>query len=148
VDLAAKKVVADGRDIEFDYLLVATGATHAYFGHDEWEPLAPALKTLDDAFVIRRRILQAFERAEATPLESRREACLTFAVVGGGPTGVELAGTLAEIARHTLANEFRHIDSRKARVLLVEAGPRVLATFDEKLSASARRQLERLGVEV
>ena len=148
IDLAARKIDVAGQSLEYDYLLVATGATHAYFGRDEWERFAPGLKTLDDAFVIRRRILQAFERAEATTHETLREACLTFAVIGGGPTGVELAGTLAEIARHTLANEFRHIDSRKARVLLIEAGPRILSNFDEKLSASAQRQLERLGVEV
>jgi len=148
IDLAEHFVDAAGQRLEYDYLLVASGATHAYFGRDEWEQFAPGLKTLDDAFVIRRRILEAFERAEATSHEATRDACLTFAVIGGGPTGVELAGTLAEIARHTLANEFRRIDSRKARVLLIEAGPRVLSTFDEKLSASARRQLERLGVEV
>ena len=148
IDLAARSVQVADQRFGYDYLLVATGAAHAYFGRDEWERFAPGLKTLDDAFVIRRRILEAFERAEATPHETLREACLTFAVIGGGPTGVELAGTLAEIARHTLANEFRHIDSRKARVLLIEAGPRVLSTFDEQLSASALRQLERLGVEV
>jgi len=148
IDPVARTVNVAGQTLEYDYLLVATGATHAYFGHDEWERFAPGLKTLDDAFVIRRRILQAFERAEATPHEAERDACLTFAVIGAGPTGVELAGTLAEIARHTLANEFRHIDSRKARVMLIEAGPRVLSNFDEKLSASALRQLEKLGVEV
>jgi NADH dehydrogenase len=148
IDTAARRVHVDQRAIDYDYLLVASGATHAYFGHDEWERFAPGLKNLDDAFVIRRRILAAFERAEATADTGERTACLTFAVIGGGPTGVELAGTLAEIARHTLANEFRHIDSRKARVLLVEAGPRVLSTFSEDLSAKARAQLERLGVEV
>ncbi|HET7812610.1 MAG TPA: NAD(P)/FAD-dependent oxidoreductase [Steroidobacteraceae bacterium] len=148
IDLATRFVSVDGQRIEFDFLLVASGATHAYFGRDEWRQYAPGLKTLDDAFVIRRHILEAFERAEATSDDAARDACLTFAVIGGGPTGVELAGTLAEIARHTLANEFRRIDSRKARVLLVEAGPRLLSTFDERLSASARRQLERLGVEV
>ena len=148
IDLAARKVEVSGRAIEYDYLLVASGATHAYFGHDEWEKFAPGLKTLDDAFVIRRRILEAFEHAEATCSEADRESCLTFAVIGAGPTGVELAGTVAEIARHTLAKEFRHIDSRKARVLLIEAGPRVLSTFVESLSQKAREQLERLGVEV
>ena len=148
IDLAARRVQVGERHIGYDYLLVASGATHAYFGHDEWERFAPGLKNLDDAFVIRRRILEAFERAEATAGAAERADCLTFAVIGGGPTGVELAGTLAEIARHTLANEFRHIDSRQARVLLVEAGPRVLAAFDETLSTQARRQLERLGVEV
>ena len=148
IDLDARRVRAGDRDIGYDYLLVASGATHAYFGHDDWERHAPGLKTLDDAFVIRRRILAAFERAEASGSDAERNACLTFAVIGGGPTGVELAGTLAEIARHTLANEFRHIDSRQARVLLVEAGPRVLAALDPTLSAKARAQLERLGVEV
>jgi NADH:ubiquinone reductase (H+-translocating) len=148
IDADARRVHLDGRSIDYDYLLVASGATHAYFGHDEWARFAPGLKNLDDAFVIRRRILEAFERAESTNDSAERDACLTFAVVGGGPTGVELAGTLAEIARHTLANEFRHIDSRKARVLLVEAGPRVLAAFTEELSEKARAQLVRLGVEV
>ena len=148
IDTAARRVQLGQRALDYDYLLVASGATHAYFGHDAWEEFAPGLKTLDDAFVIRRRILEAFERAEATPSEKERDSCLTFAVIGAGPTGVELAGTLAEIARHTLANEFRHIDSRKARVLLIEAGPRVLSTFDEELSHKARKQLERLGVEV
>jgi len=148
IDTAARQVSVGEQRIDYDYLLVASGATHAYFGRDEWARFAPGLKTLDDAFLIRRRILDSFERAEATRSDAERDACLTFAVIGGGPTGVELAGTLAEIARHTLAKDFRHIDSRKARVLLVEAGPRVLTAFDEKLSAKARQQLERLGVEV
>ena len=148
IDAAARHVHVGEREVGYDYLLVASGATHAYFGHDDWEPFAPGLKNLDDAFLIRRRILEAFERAEASTGDADRDACLTFAVIGAGPTGVELAGTLAEIARHTLANEFRHIDSRQARVLLIEAGPRVLATFSEDLSAKARAQLERLGVEV
>jgi NADH dehydrogenase len=134
--------------IPYDYLLVASGATHAYFGHDEWERFAPGLKNLDDAFAIRKRVLSAFEEAEAATSESRCDSCLTFAVIGAGPTGVELAGTLAEIARHTLAEDFRKIDPRKARVLLIEAGPRVLSTFTEDLSAKAQRQLEKLGVEV
>jgi len=148
IGLATRTVEVGERAIPYDYLLVASGATHAYFGHDEWERHAPGLKNLDDAFVIRRRILSAFERAEASGNDAERSACLTFAVIGGGPTGVELAGTLAEIARHTLANEFRRIDSRRARVLLIEAGPRVLAALDESLSAKARAQLEKLGVEV
>jgi NADH dehydrogenase len=148
IDLAARQVQVGERSIGYDYLLVASGATHAYFGHDEWERFAPGLKNLDDALVIRRRILEAFERAEANPDAAARDACLTFAVIGGGPTGVELAGTLVEIARHTLAREFRQIDSRRARVLLIEAGPRVLSALDETLSAKARAQLERLGVEV
>jgi NADH dehydrogenase len=140
--------LTDGTTLRYDLLLLATGATHAYFGHDAWAAHAPGLKTLDDALHIRRRILTAFERAEAESDPAARAAWLTFCVVGGGPTGVELAGTLAEIARHTLRREFRNIDPRDARVLLLEAGPRVLATFPEQLSMRARRQLERLGVEV
>lgn len=141
-------LLGDGRTLDYDHLLLASGATHAYFGHDAWAQHAPGLKTLDDALEIRRRILTAFERAEAEDDPERRAAWLTFAIVGGGPTGVELAGTLAEIARHTLHGEFRRVDPRKARVLLLEAGPRVLASFPESLSAKARTQLERLGVEV
>lgn len=141
-------VLADGSALAFDYLLLATGATHAYFGHDEWAEHAPGLKTLDDALRLRRHLLLAFERAEAETDPAKRAAWLSFAVVGGGPTGVELAGTLAEIARHTLKNEFRHIDPSQARVRLVEAGPRVLASFPEALSEKARLQLEKLGVEV
>jgi NADH dehydrogenase len=148
IDPAAHTVALADRQIPYDYLLVASGATHAYFGRDQWAEYAPGLKTLDDAFAIRRRILSAFEQAEAATTEAAREAYLTFAVIGGGPTGVELAGTLAEIARHTLARDFRHIDSRKARVLLIEAGPRVLTAFNDKLSNKARQALERLGVEV
>lgn len=140
--------LADGTLITFDYLLLATGATHAYFGHDEWAAHAPGLKTLDDALHLRRHLLLAFERAEAETDPERRAAWLNFAIVGGGPTGVELAGTLAEIARHTLTNEFRNIDPAQARVRLIEAGPRVLGSFPEALSAKARTQLERLGVEV
>jgi NADH dehydrogenase len=148
IDPAARVVALADRDIPYDYLLVASGATHAYFGRDHWAPFAPGLKTLDDAFVVRRRLLSAFERAETAITEAERDACLTFAVIGAGPTGAELAGTLAEIARHTLRKDFRHIDSRKARILLIEAGPRVLATFTESLSDKARQQLARLGVEV
>jgi NADH:ubiquinone reductase (H+-translocating) len=138
----------DGRALDYDHLLLASGATHAYFGHDHWARHAPGLKTLDDALEIRRRILTAFERAEAEDDEAKRAAWLTFAIVGGGPTGVELAGTLAEIARHTLHGEFRRADPRRARVLLLEAGPRVLSSFPESLSAKARTQLEKLGVEI
>lgn len=145
----AKQVrLVDGRTLDYDHLLLASGATHAYFGHDDWAAHAPGLKTLDDALEIRRRILTAFERAEAEDDAAKREAWLTFAIVGGGPTGVELAGTLAEIARHTLHGEFRRADPRKARVLLLEAGPRVLASFPESLSEKARTQLQKLGVEV
>lgn len=145
---AHRLALADGRTLDYDTLVLATGATHAYFGHDDWAAHAPGLKTLDDALEIRRRILLAFERAEAEDDPAARAAWLTFAIVGGGPTGVELAGTLAEIARHTLHGEFRRVDPRLARVLLLEAGPRVLSTFPEALSEKARRQLARLGVEV
>lgn len=138
----------DSGTLDYDLLLVASGATHAYFGNDQWAPHAPGLKTLDDALALRRRLLLAFEKAEAEQDPAKRAAWLSFAIVGGGPTGVELAGTLAEIARHTLRNEFRHIDPASAKVRLVEAGPRVLSSFPEVLSLKARRQLERLGVEV
>ena len=148
IDTAARQVSLPDRRIPYDYLLVASGATHAYFGHDQWAQFAPGLKTLDDAFLIRRRVLSAFERAEAATTDAERDACLTFAVIGAGPTGAELAGTLAEIARHTLTRDFRHIDTRKARIMLIEAGPRVLSAFTEELAGKARVQLERLGVEV
>lgn len=149
IDAASRTVtLADGDVLDYDYLLLASGATHAYFGHDEWSGNAPGLKTLDDALAIRRRLLVAFERAEACEDPEERAAWLSFAIVGGGPTGVELAGTLAEIARHTLKREFRRIDPSQARVRLIEAGPRVLASFPESLSEKARQQLERLGVEV
>ncbi len=149
IDPANRRVVlCDGDTIGFDTLLLATGAAHAYFGQDDWAVHAPGLKTLDDALSIRRRILSAFEHAEAESDPDTRRAYLTFAIVGGGPTGAELAGTLAEIARHTLHNEFRRIDPREARVLLIEGGPRILSAFPEVLSEKARRQLERIGVEV
>jgi NADH dehydrogenase len=149
VDLASRAVhLADGARIAYDHLLVAAGATHAYFGRDDWAPHAPGLKTLDDALELRRRLLLAFEHAEHAEDPAEREAWLTFAIIGGGPTGVELAGTLAEIARHTLRREFRHIDPASARVLLVEAGPRVLSSFPQALSQRAQQQLEALGVQV
>ena len=149
IDAAGRRVeLTDGTLLEFDYLLLASGATHAYFGNDAWAAHAPGLKSLDDALGLRRQLLLAFERAEACEDPDERAAWLSFAIVGGGPTGVELAGTLAEIARHTLKDEFRRIDPASARVRLVEAGPRVLASFPEALSAKAQRQLERLGVEV
>ncbi len=149
VEPAARRVwLDDGNAVDYDTLLLASGATHTYFGHDDWAPFAPGLKTLDDALLLRRRLLLAFERAEVETDPARREAWLSFAIVGGGPTGVELAGTLAEIARHTLRREFRHIDPASAKVRLLEAGPRILSSFPESLSAKARKQLERLGVEV
>ncbi len=148
IDAAAKRVLLADGEIDFDYLIVATGLTHSYFGHDAWARYAPGLKTLDDALQIRRRILIAFERAEREPDPAKRAGWLTFVVIGGGPTGVELAGTLAEIARHTLTNEFREIDPAQARVLLLEGGSRVLNTYPEALSAKAARQLRRLGVEL
>ena len=136
--------LANGSELPYDHLIVAAGATHSYFGRDEWAPHAPGLKSLDDAFEIRRRLLLAFERAELRG----DTGGLTFVVVGAGPTGVELAGTMAEIARHTLRDEFRRIDPARARVLLLEGGPRVLAAMPPSLSDSARRQLKALGVEV
>jgi NADH:ubiquinone reductase (H+-translocating) len=149
IDPVARRLqCSDGSRLSYDYLLLASGATHAYFGHDEWAPFAPGLKTLDDALELRRRILLAFEHAENAAGEQDRAAWLSFAVVGGGPTGVELAGTLAEIARHTLKGEFRHIDPARARVQLIEAGPRVLPSFPPELSARAAAQLQRLGVQV
>lgn len=149
IDAAGKRVDLDDGDVlAFDYLVLASGATHAYFGNDHWATHAPGLKTLDDALGLRRKLLLAFERAEAAEDPAERAAWLNFAVVGGGPTGVELAGTLAEIARHTLKGEFRNIDPARARVRLIEAGPRVLSSFPGTLSAKARAQLEKLGVEV
>jgi len=143
-----REVVTQDGAICYDHLIVATGARHSYFGHDEWESLAPGLKSLHDAIGLRRRILTAFEEAEKSTSPEVREAFLTFVVVGGGPTGVEMAGAIAELAHKTLARDFRHIDPRQTRVILVEAGPRVLPAFDESLSASAGRQLENLNVEV
>ncbi|HEX6267491.1 MAG TPA: NAD(P)/FAD-dependent oxidoreductase [Burkholderiales bacterium] len=149
IGLKEKQVVLeDGTRLEYDYLIVATGAMHSYFGNDSWAPYAPGLKTLEDAFEIRSRILLAFERAERETDPAKRAAWLTFVVVGAGATGVELAGTLAEIARHTLKGEFRRFDPRNARVILVEAGSRVLPPYPAVLSEKARLQLERLGVTV
>jgi NADH:quinone reductase (non-electrogenic) len=148
IDIAGKSVDVDGISHPYDFLIVATGSTHAYFGHDEWSRYAPGLKTLDDALRIRARILMAFERAEASADPAEQTEWLTFLIVGAGATGVELAGTLAEIARHTLKREFRHIDPAAAKILLVEAGPRVLPAFPPSLSEKAQRQLERLGVRV
>lgn len=146
IDTGGRSVDVDGVSHPYDFLVIATGSTHAYFGHAEWARYAPGLKTLDDALRIRARILTAFERAEATADPAEQMEWLTFLIVGAGATGVELAGTLAEIARHTLKREFRHIDPAAAKVLLVEAGPRVLPAFPPSLSAKAQRQLQRLGV--
>ena len=149
IDAAQRRVtLADGNAIAYDTLLLASGATHSYFGHDAWAAHAPGLKTVDDALQLRRKLLLAFEHAEAANDPEAQAAWLSFAIIGGGPTGVELAGTLAEIARHTLRNEFRHIDPRQAQVRLIEAGPRVLPSFPPDLSERARAQLVRLGVEV
>jgi len=148
VEPEAKRIrLADG-DLSYDQLILATGATHSYFGQDDWAIHAPGLKTLDDALEIRRRVLFAFEKAEREVDAERRRQWLTLVVVGGGPTGVEMAGALAEVARHTLPGDFRHIDPKSARVVLVEAGPRVLPAYPPDLSESARRQLEALGVHV
>jgi NADH dehydrogenase len=148
IDLAARRIsLADGAVVDYDYLILATGTSHTYFGHDEWEPYAPGLKTLEDALDIRRRILMAFERAERETDPARQQRLLTFVLVGGGPTGVELAGTLAEIARQT-RSEFRNIDTGATRIVVVEAGPTVLPSFAPKLRDAARRSLERLRVEV
>lgn len=149
IDTKERRVVCDdGTAHEYDYLIVATGSRHSYFGRPEWEKAAPGLKSIADAIVIRQRFLLAFERAENTVDEAERRRLLTFVIVGGGPTGAELAGMLSFIARHALADDFRNIDPRSARVLLLEGGPRVLPTFSEKLSAIAKEELQELGVEV
>jgi NADH dehydrogenase len=148
VDLPQRLLHLADDSLPFDYLLLATGATHSYFGNDEWEAWAPGLKTIEDALEVRRRVLSAFEVAERHPNPHELPALLTFVVVGGGPTGVELAGALSEIGRLTVAKDFRSFDPRRLRVLLVEAAPRVLPPYSERLSAAAKRQLERLGVEV
>lgn len=148
VDLEGRRVVLSDGELPYDYLILATGVRHAYFGHDEWERVAPGLKTLEDALEIRRRIMSAFERAEREADEARRLELMTFVVVGGGPTGVELAGAIGEIACQVMGRDFRNIDPCEARVLLVEAGPRILPAFPEDLSLKAERSLARLGVEV
>src|SRR6266850_323000 len=148
IDVEARKVLLADGEVPYDFLIVATGAAHSYFGHDDWAPFAPGLKTIEDALAIRRRILLAFEAAERETDPARRRGWLTFVVVGGGPTGVEMAGAVAEIGRHILRRDFRSIDPGSARVVLVEAGPRILGTFDARLSEKAKRALERLGSEV
>jgi NADH dehydrogenase len=148
IDAAQRRVHLNEGDLHYDFLIVATGATHSYFGHPEWAPFAPGLKTIEDAIEIRRRFLIAFERAERVESGKERERELTFVVVGGGATGVEMAGSMIEIARHAIPRDFRHIDTKTARVILIEASPRLLATYPESLSARAKRDLESLGVEV
>ncbi len=148
IDVNARKVKLTEGEVDYDYLIVATGARHSYFGHPEWEQLAPGLKSLEDAIEIRRRTLMAFEYAERASDEAARKAAMTFVVVGGGPTGVEMAGAIAEIARYTLTKDFRHIDPSQARVILVEGEPLVLAAYPEDLRRSAMKQLADLGVEV
>jgi NADH dehydrogenase len=148
LDAARGCVVTQSGEIPFDYLVVATGSTHSYFGHGDWAAIAPGLKTIDDATLIRRKILTAFERAEMTSDAAVRKRLLRFVIVGAGPTGVELAGTIAELAHHTLARDFRSIDPRSAKIVLVEAGAHVLPAFHESLRNYARRALEKLGVEV
>ena len=148
VNVQRRKVILRDGELDYDFLVLATGAGHSYFGHNEWEPWAPGLKTLEDALEIRRRILLAFEKAERETDDGRRQALLTFVIVGGGPTGVELAGAIAEISRRVMVEDFRAINPQEARILLVEAGPRILAAFPEELSAKAEESLKKLGVEV
>ena len=148
VDVSRKEVIAEGRRIPFDKLVIATGAQHAYFGHDDWGKYAPGLKRIDDATYVRRRILLAFEKAETETDEDERRRLLNFVIVGAGPTGAEMAGAIAELAKKALAKDFRTIDPANARIILIEAGPRVLPSFDPLLSAAAQRGLEKLGVEV
>jgi len=148
VDVDAKKVKTVDLQIDYDYLILATGARHSYFGHSEWEKLAPGLKSLEDAVELRRRILMAFEYAEKTTDEAARKAAMNFVVIGGGPTGVEMAGAIAEISRYTLAKNFCHIDPSQARVILIEGTSRLLSGYSQDLSESARKQLVALGVEV
>jgi NADH dehydrogenase len=148
-DLESRRIlIRDGRPIDYEFLIIATGAVDAYFGHPEWERFAPGLKSLDDAMEIRRRILVAFEQAELTDDPDERAAWQTFVIIGGGPTGAELAGAIAELARHTLVGEFRRLHTREARILLVEGSDRILSAYPASLSRKAQHQLEKLGVEV
>lgn len=148
VDTAARRVHTDSLTLPYDFLILATGATHSYFGHDEWAKFAPGLKRIEDATTIRRRFLMGFERAELTEEGDSRKRLLTFVIIGGGPTGVEMAGAMAEVARQTLAADFRHIDPRTSRIVLIEAGPRLLPALPKDLSRYAHHALERMGVEV
>ncbi len=148
IDLKAQVVKLRDGELSYDYLLIAAGVTHSYFGRQDWERFAPGLKTLDDALELRRRVLTAFEQAETEEDEAKRRELLTFVVVGGGPTGVELAGAIAELSRYTVARDYRRFDPRQSRVMLIEAGPRLLAAFDPSLSEEARKSLAKLGVEI
>jgi NADH:quinone reductase (non-electrogenic) len=148
IDVAAKTVYYFGGQISYDFLIVATGATHAYFGHEDWTQIAPGLKTLEDAVKIRRMFLTAFEEAEKANDPRKEAALLNFVIIGAGPTGVELAGTMSEMSKRVLSKEFHHINPTNAKILLLEGGPRVLPAYSERLSASAQKQLEKLGVEV
>jgi NADH:ubiquinone reductase (H+-translocating) len=148
VDVTPRKVKTTDLEFDYDYLILATGARHSYFGHNSWEKLAPGLKSLEDAIELRRRILMAFEYAEKITDEAARKTAMTFVIIGGGPTGVEMAGAIAEISRYTLARDFRHIDPSQARVILIEGDPRLLGAFPEDLSRSAHKQLVDLGVDV
>jgi NADH:ubiquinone reductase (H+-translocating) len=148
IDVYSREVIAEGRRVPFDKLIIATGAQHGYFGHNDWAAYAPGLKTIDDATYLRRRILLAFEKAETESDAAGRHRLLNFVVVGGGPTGVEMAGAVAELAKRALASDFRAIDPRQARIILVEAEPRLLTTFDPSLSKAAKRSLEELGVQI
>jgi NADH:quinone reductase (non-electrogenic) len=148
IDLQARRVHTTEIDLDYDYLVLATGATHSYFGHDDWAPYAPGLKHIADATEIRRRFLIAFERAEVVSDDAERQRLLTFVIIGGGATGVEMAGAIAEVAQRTLRHDFRHIDPRRSRIVLIEAGPRLLAAFPETLSDYAARSLQSMGVEV
>jgi NADH:quinone reductase (non-electrogenic) len=148
IDVQARRVRTTEIELPYDYLVLATGATHSYFGHDDWAPFAPGLKHIADATEIRRRFLLAFERAEVVENDAERERLLTFVIVGGGATGVEMAGAIAEVAQRTLRHDFRHIDPRRSRIILIEAGPRLLPTFPDRLSDYAARSLRTMGVEV
>lgn len=148
IDKDGQRVIGARGDLRYDYLIIATGATHAYFGNDEWKPYAPGLKSIEDATLLRQRILSAFEQAEASPDAAEQQALLTFVIVGGGPTGVEMAGAISELARHTMKDDFRRIDPTKAHIILAEGSERLLKAFPPALSVRAQRDLQRLGVEV
>ena len=148
IDVENKKIITEDLVVEYDFLILATGARHSYFGHDEWERFAPGLKNLTDAVEIRKRLLVAFEIAEKAVDQGERDAAMTFVIVGGGPTGVEMAGAISEIARYTMARDFRHINSARAKVIIIDGSPRILSAYPEDLSRSGKKQLEAIGVEV